>query len=75
MKLTFLCYILPATRPLCVLPVERIRCVPLISPLFVASVMFPLLMPDGVNIDKLLPFCFARSRHSCHLEAQGKSKA
>ena len=48
---------------------------PLISPLFVASVMFLLFMPDGVNIDKLLPFCFARSRHSCHLEAQGKSKA
>jgi hypothetical protein len=75
MGTNLLCYKLPATRPLCVVPVERIRCVPLISPLFVASVMFLLFMPDGVNIDKLLPFCFARSRHSCHLEAQGKSKA
>jgi general L-amino acid transport system permease protein len=31
-----------------------IRGVPLISPLFMASVMFPLFMPDGVIFDKLL---------------------
>jgi len=37
-----------------VLYVELIRGVPLISLLFMASVMFPLFMPDGVNIDKLL---------------------
>jgi ABC-type amino acid transport system permease subunit len=34
--------------------VELIRGVPLISLLFMASVMFLLFMPDGVNIDKLL---------------------
>jgi general L-amino acid transport system permease protein len=45
---------LPAIRSLCVLYVEVIRGVPLISLLFMASVMFPLFMPDGVNIDKLL---------------------
>ena len=45
---------LPAIRSLCVLYVEMIRGVPLISLLFMASVMFPLFMPDGVNIDKLL---------------------
>ncbi|HZR87949.1 MAG TPA: amino acid ABC transporter permease [Bradyrhizobium sp.] len=45
---------LPAIRALCVLYVELIRGVPLISLLFMASVMFPLFMPDGVNIDKLL---------------------
>jgi general L-amino acid transport system permease protein len=45
---------LPAIRSLCVLYVEIIRGVPLISLLFMASVMFPLFMPDGVNIDKLL---------------------
>jgi His/Glu/Gln/Arg/opine family amino acid ABC transporter permease subunit len=45
---------LPAIRWLCVLYVELIRGVPLISLLFMASVMFPLFMPDGVNIDKLL---------------------
>jgi general L-amino acid transport system permease protein len=45
---------LPAIRSLCVLYVELIRGVPLISLLFMASVMFPLFMPDGVNVDKLL---------------------
>jgi general L-amino acid transport system permease protein len=45
---------LPAIRSICVLYVELVRGVPLISLLFMASVMFPLFMPDGVNIDKLL---------------------
>src|SRR5207248_11412694 len=31
-----------------------IRGVPLVSLLFMASVMFPLFLPDGINIDKLL---------------------
>jgi general L-amino acid transport system permease protein len=39
---------------LCVLYVELIRGVPLIAVLFMASVMFPLFMPAGVNVDKLL---------------------
>jgi general L-amino acid transport system permease protein len=45
---------LPAIRSLCVLYVELIRGVPLISLLFMASVMFPLFLPEGFNIDKLL---------------------
>lgn len=45
---------MPAVRMLCVLYVELIRGVPLISVLFMASVMFPLFMPPGVNVDKLL---------------------
>ena len=45
---------LPAVKLLCVLYVELIRGVPLISVLFMASVMFPLFMPAGINIDKLL---------------------
>ncbi|CAH2600490.1 putative ABC transporter membrane subunit YhdY [Rhodovastum atsumiense] len=45
---------LPAVRLLCVLYVELIRGVPLISLLFMASVMFPLFMPVGMNPDKLL---------------------
>jgi general L-amino acid transport system permease protein len=45
---------LPAIRSLCILYVELIRGVPLISLLFMASVMFPLFMPEGFNIDKLL---------------------
>ena len=45
---------LPAVKALCVLYVELIRGVPLITLLFMASVMFPLFLPEGVNIDKLL---------------------
>jgi general L-amino acid transport system permease protein len=45
---------LPAIKVLCVIYVELIRGVPLISLLFMASVMFPLFLPEGMNIDKLL---------------------
>ena len=45
---------LPAIKALCVLYVELIRGVPLISVLFMASVMFPLFLPEGMNVDKLL---------------------
>ena len=45
---------MPAVRTLCVVYVELIRGVPLIALLFMASVMFPLFLPNGVTIDKLL---------------------
>jgi general L-amino acid transport system permease protein len=45
---------LPAIKTICVTYVELIRGVPLVSLLFMASVMFPLFLPDGINIDKLL---------------------
>ena len=45
---------LPAVKMLCVLYVELIRGVPLVALLFMASVMFPLFLPEGVNIDNLL---------------------
>jgi general L-amino acid transport system permease protein len=45
---------LPAVRILCVLYVELIRGVPLVALLFMASVMFPLFMPEGISINKLL---------------------
>jgi general L-amino acid transport system permease protein len=45
---------MPAVKMLCVGYVELIRGVPLISLLFMASVMFPLFLPEGMNIDKLL---------------------
>ncbi len=45
---------MPAIKALCVIFIELIRGVPLISILFMASVMFPLFLPDGLNIDKLL---------------------
>jgi general L-amino acid transport system permease protein len=45
---------LPAIRSLCTVYVELVRGVPLISVLFMASFMFPLFMPEGMKIDKLL---------------------
>jgi general L-amino acid transport system permease protein len=45
---------LPLIRALCVGVIELVRGVPLISVLFMASVMFPLFLPEGVNLDKLL---------------------
>ncbi len=45
---------LPAIKAICVLYVELIRGVPLVSLLFMASVMFPLFLPEGISIDKLL---------------------
>jgi general L-amino acid transport system permease protein len=45
---------MPAVKMICVIYVELIRGVPLISLLFMASVMFPLFLPSGIDIDKLL---------------------
>ncbi|MCB9947345.1 MAG: amino acid ABC transporter permease [Rhodospirillaceae bacterium] len=45
---------MPAVRTLCVVYIELIRGVPLITVLFMASVLFPLFLPTGVTIDKLL---------------------
>ena len=45
---------MPAIRSLCTIYVELIRGVPLISVLFMASFMFPLLMPQGFSIDVLV---------------------
>jgi len=45
---------MPAIKMICVVYVELVRGVPLISLLFMASVMFPLFLPEGMNIDKLL---------------------
>jgi len=45
---------LPAIRWICIGFIELIRGVPLISVLFMAAVMFPLFLPEGVTIDKLL---------------------
>jgi general L-amino acid transport system permease protein len=45
---------LPVIRIIAVTFIEVIRGVPLISILFMASVMLPLFMPTGVTVDKLL---------------------
>ena len=44
---------MPAIRWLSVAYIELIRGVPLITLLFMASVMFPLFLPAGVSVDKL----------------------
>ena len=45
---------MPIVQAVCVAYIELIRGVPLITLLFMASVMFPLFLPTGVTIDKLL---------------------
>jgi general L-amino acid transport system permease protein len=45
---------LPVISALCVAFIELVRAVPLITLLFMASVMLPLFVSDGESIDKLL---------------------
>ncbi|MBT0960093.1 amino acid ABC transporter permease [Denitromonas iodatirespirans] len=45
---------MPAVKSMCVLFIEFWRGVPLITVLFMSSVMLPLFLPEGVSFDKLL---------------------
>jgi general L-amino acid transport system permease protein len=45
---------LPIIKSICVVFIEFIRGVPLITLLFTANVMLPLFLPEGVNPDNLL---------------------
>jgi len=45
---------MPAVKTLCILYIELIRGVPLISLLFMSSVVFPLFLPEGVTVNKIL---------------------
>jgi general L-amino acid transport system permease protein len=45
---------MPTVRMLSVIFIEFVRGVPLITVLFMASVMLPFFLPPGVNFDKLL---------------------
>lgn len=45
---------LPIIKTLCIAFIEFVRGVPLVSVLFMASVMFPLFLPENVTFDKLL---------------------
>lgn len=45
---------LPAIKTFCIVFIELWRGVPLISVLFMASVMLPLFLPPGITFDKLL---------------------
>jgi general L-amino acid transport system permease protein len=43
-----------AVKMMCVLYIELIRGVPLISLLFMSSIIFPLFLPEGITINKIL---------------------
>ena len=45
---------MPVIKTFCVFYIELIRGVPLISLLFMSSVVFPLLLPEGVSINAIL---------------------
>lgn len=45
---------MPIVKMLCVVFIETVRGIPLITVLFMASVMLPLFLPEGVTFDKFL---------------------
>jgi general L-amino acid transport system permease protein len=45
---------MPIIKTLCVVFIEAVRGIPLITVLFFASVMLPLFLPEGVSFDKYL---------------------
>ena len=45
---------LPIIKTLCIVFIELVRSVPLITVLFMASIMLPLFLPVGMTIDKFL---------------------
>jgi general L-amino acid transport system permease protein len=45
---------LPIIKTVCVCFIELVRAVPLITILFMASIMLPLFMPQGTTVDKFL---------------------
>ncbi len=45
---------MPAIKAICVGFIEIVRGLPLVTVLFMASLMFPLFLPEGISIDKFL---------------------
>jgi general L-amino acid transport system permease protein len=45
---------MPVVKAACVIFIETVRGVPLVTVLFMASVMLPLFLPEGVTFDKFL---------------------
>ncbi len=45
---------MPAIKTICILYIEMIRGVPLISLLFMSAVLFPLFLPQGLTVNKIL---------------------
>jgi general L-amino acid transport system permease protein len=61
---------MPAIKSMCVVYIELIRGVPLISLLFMASLMLPLFLPEGITIDKLLRALIAMALFSAAYVAE-----
>jgi general L-amino acid transport system permease protein len=45
---------MPGVKVLCILYIELIRGVPLISLLFMSAIIFPLFLPEGITFNKIL---------------------
>ncbi len=45
---------MPAIKALCIIYIEMIRGVPLITLLFMSSIVFPLFLPEGVTVNVIL---------------------
>ncbi len=45
---------MPAIKTVCIIYIEMIRGVPLISLLFMSAIIFPLFLPEGITINKIL---------------------
>jgi general L-amino acid transport system permease protein len=45
---------MPAIKTICILYIELIRGVPLISLLFMSAVLFPLFLPTGLTVNKII---------------------
>ena len=45
---------MPAVKTVCILYIEMIRGVPLISLLFMSAVLFPLFLPEGLTVNKII---------------------
>jgi general L-amino acid transport system permease protein len=45
---------LPVVKIMCILFIELVRGVPLVTILFMASIILPLFLPEGVRIDRVL---------------------
>src|SRR3546814_10420888 len=60
---------MPAIKAVCVVYIELIRGVPLISLLFMSSVMLPLFLPEDISIDKLLRAQIRSEEHTSELQS------
>ncbi|MBU2623099.1 MAG: amino acid ABC transporter permease [Proteobacteria bacterium] len=45
---------MPAVKTVCIIYIELIRGVPLISLLFMSAILFPLFLPQGVTVNKII---------------------